>query len=438
MRELETSKKKIEISPEIQKINSETISVLKKGGRTMLDKNLTLNLIEYLVNKRMSVSNNQKAVREKTKPVKLIIPILSIILTLVMIGFALYHIKPSLFDIFKNKKDSSIDVMKFAHVQLYGKNEILDCVTARITRILNFIDELSDGDLAEKITPTIKNFILYGNPGTGKTLFVKKVAYHIERNLRIKELREKHGESTVDDWTNDELEEKIKKVKSKVRFILVDPSNVNHSLVGESEKEIKALFVDAKDSKGHEVSIMVIDEADSILSKREDVKTDHGSSSRSQFLMGMDGVCTDLKTKLIIFSITNFQSKIDLAILRRHSNKIYFALPNTAERECLIKNMLSKNSKRFSSDEIQELVDLSNKLSQSQITRIFIEIFDHFDTISVKFDFSHCKDMFQKYKRSLFSKEAELIETDFTLRKNDLKYIYDPNTRKRQRNNIQG
>lgn len=132
---------------------------------------------------------------------------------------------------------------------------------------------------------------LYGSPGTGKTMAAHAIAAHLGRKL-----------------------------------LIVDYSQIESKYVGETSKNLVALFEYAKKEK----CVIFFDEADALLSKRV---TDMSSSTdvsvnqtRSVLLL----LISDYDD--IILFATNFISNFDPAFMRRISAHVKFELPDEENR----------------------------------------------------------------------------------------------------------
>jgi transitional endoplasmic reticulum ATPase len=134
-----------------------------------------------------------------------------------------------------------------------------------------------------------KGMLLYGIPGTGKTLLAKAVA-----------------------------------TESGVNFISVKGPALISKYVGESEKAIREVFKTAKQASP---TILFFDEIDSIVPSRGSSSTDAHVTERviSQFLTEMDGI-EELKG-VIVLAATNRLDMIDPALLRSGRFDLLLELP---------------------------------------------------------------------------------------------------------------
>lgn len=137
---------------------------------------------------------------------------------------------------------------------------------------------------------------LYGPPGTGKSFTAEAIANELNRDI-----------------------------------IKVNYAEIESKFVGETPKNIKAVFKKAKDKN----AVLFFDEADSILGKRLSnitQSTDHAVNvSRSVMLLELDKF-----TGVTVFA-TNLASNYDSAFVRRIIGHIEMPLPNNECRESLFK-----------------------------------------------------------------------------------------------------
>jgi len=181
-----------------------------------------------------------------------------------------------------------------------------------------------------------KGILLYGAPGTGKTLLVKAVAN-----------------------------------ESQANFILVSGPALYSMWVGESEKAVREVF-----KKARQVSpcIIFFDEIDS-LAPRRGVSSDSHVSERvvNQLLTEIDGL--QEMQDVVIIGATNRPDIVDTALLRpgRFDRMILTPIPDEKTRLGIFKvhtkgmPIISKNL----SDELQETIEsLSKKMFEKQLSEL--------------------------------------------------------------------
>jgi transitional endoplasmic reticulum ATPase len=139
-----------------------------------------------------------------------------------------------------------------------------------------------------------KGVLLYGAPGTGKTLLAKAVANESDAN-----------------------------------FFYVGGPEIISKYVGESEERLRKLFAEAQENSP---SIIFIDEVDAIAPKREEVMGEVEKRMVSQLLTTMDGL--KARGEVIVIAATNRPDSIDPALRRpgRFDREIEIGVPDKADR----------------------------------------------------------------------------------------------------------
>lgn len=124
-------------------------------------------------------------------------------------------------------------------------------------------------------------------------------------------------------------------------FIPLDFSTMYNKYLGESEKLAKALFSLAKKLSP---TIIFIDEVDVFLRKRGN-SNEHEAVSmmKGQFMTLWDGMTSDSRSQVMVMGATNRPYDLDEAILRRLPRQILFGLPETREREAILRVLLAKS-----------------------------------------------------------------------------------------------
>ena len=139
-----------------------------------------------------------------------------------------------------------------------------------------------------------KGVLLYGVPGTGKTLLAKAVAN-----------------------------------ESNAHFISISGPEIMSKFYGESEARLREIF---KEARERSPSIIFIDEIDSIAPKREEVTGEVERRVVSQMLALMDGL--EGRGKVIVIAATNRPNALDPALRRpgRFDREIEIRIPDKKGR----------------------------------------------------------------------------------------------------------
>jgi len=182
-----------------------------------------------------------------------------------------------------------------------------------------------------------KGALLFGPPGTGKTMIAKAVAS-----------------------------------ESKCTFFAVQASSLGSKWHGNSEKLIRVLFEYAY---WKAPSIIFIDEIDSLLTKRGENDTEITRKMKNEFLTNMDGA-KSMKDKFVfILGATNKPQELDEAARRRLCKQIYIPLPNNEARRELVNLKLAFHVKNgaahtITNDEVEKLVTLSSGFSCDDLSKL--------------------------------------------------------------------
>lgn len=191
-------------------------------------------------------------------------------------------------------------------------------------------------DLFMGLREPARGMLLFGPPGTGKTMLARAVA-----------------------------------TESKSTFFSISASSLTSKYLGESEKLVRALFGLAK---ALAPSIIFVDEIDSLLSHRSDAG-EHEATRRikTEFLIQWSelqraaaGREADSKTstrneaqRVLVLAATNLPWAIDEAARRRFVRRQYIPLPEPKTRETQLRTLLRQQNHSLSDEDVEQLVQLT-------------------------------------------------------------------------------
>lgn len=200
-------------------------------------------------------------------------------------------------------------------------------------------------DLFMGLREPARGMLLFGPPGTGKTMLARAVA-----------------------------------TESKSVFFAISASSLTSKFLGESEKLVRALFAIAKTLAP---SIIFVDEIDSLLGARGG-GSEHEATRRikTEFLIQW----SDLQkaaagredkdkargdaTRVLVLAATNLPWAIDEAARRRFVRRQYIPLPEPWVREQQLRTLLSAQKHSLNDRHLGQLVELTDGFSGSDITAL--------------------------------------------------------------------
>ncbi|KAL5750743.1 hypothetical protein ACOSP7_025346 [Xanthoceras sorbifolium] len=173
-----------------------------------------------------------------------------------------------------------------------------------------------------QLTKPCKGILLFGPPGTGKTMLAKAVATEAGAN-----------------------------------FINISMSSITSKWFGEGEKYVKAVFSLASKIAP---SVVFVDEVDSMLGRRENPGEHEAMRKmKNEFMVNWDGLRTKDTERVLVLAATNRPFDLDEAVIRRLPRRLMVNLPDSPNRAKILKVILAKEdmSPEVDFDAIASLTD---------------------------------------------------------------------------------
>lgn len=200
-------------------------------------------------------------------------------------------------------------------------------------------------DLFMGLREPARGMLLFGPPGTGKTMLARAVA-----------------------------------TESKSTFFAISASSLTSKFLGESEKLVRALFAIAKSLTP---SIIFVDEIDSLLSARAG-SGEHEATRRikTEFLIQWSDLAKAAAgredkdrtqgdaSRVLVLAATNMPWAIDEAARRRFVRRQYIPLPESHVRESQLRRLMGAQKHGLRNSDFAVLVELTD--GKSEISCAFI------------------------------------------------------------------
>ncbi|ESW27532.1 hypothetical protein PHAVU_003G210300 [Phaseolus vulgaris] len=156
-----------------------------------------------------------------------------------------------------------------------------------------------------QLTKPCKGILLFGPPGTGKTMLAKAIATEAGAN-----------------------------------FINISMSSITSKWFGEGEKYVKAVFSLASKISP---SVIFVDEVDSMLGRRENPGEHEAMRKmKNEFMVNWDGLRTKETERVLVLAATNRPFDLDEAVIRRMPRRLMVNLPDAPNRAKILKVILAQ------------------------------------------------------------------------------------------------
>ncbi|CAN6212686.1 unnamed protein product [Urochloa humidicola] len=179
-----------------------------------------------------------------------------------------------------------------------------------------------------------KGILLFGPPGTGKTMLAKAVATEAGAN-----------------------------------FINISMSSIASKWFGEGEKYVKAVFSLASKISP---SVIFVDEVDGMLGRRENPGEHEAMRKmKNEFMVNWDGLRTKDKERVLVLAATNRPFDLDEAVVRRLPRRLMVNLPDAPNRKKILGVILAKEDLAGDVD-LDALANLADGYSGSDLKNLCI------------------------------------------------------------------
>ncbi|XP_017252690.1 uncharacterized protein LOC108223114 isoform X2 [Daucus carota subsp. sativus] len=185
-----------------------------------------------------------------------------------------------------------------------------------------------------QLTKPCKGILLFGPPGTGKTMLAKAVATEAGAN-----------------------------------FINISMSSITSKWFGEGEKYVKAVFTLASKIAP---SVIFVDEVDSMLGRRENPGEHEAMRKmKNEFMVNWDGLRTKDTERVLVLAVTNRPFDLDEAVIRRLPRRLMVNLPDAPNRAKILKVILAKED--LSADvDLDSVANMTDGYSGSDLKNLCV------------------------------------------------------------------
>eukprot|EP00854_Cymbomonas_tetramitiformis_P001742 gene1742-2402_t len=177
-----------------------------------------------------------------------------------------------------------------------------------------------------------RGVLLFGPPGTGKTMVAKALA-----------------------------------TETGSTFFSISASSLTSKYMGQGEKIVRELFQLARE---RQPSIIFLDEIDSVLCSRSSNEHEASRRLKTEFLVQFDGVASGTDDRVLVVGATNLPQELDEALRRRLVRRIYIPLPEESTRYQLVERLLTKQGSHMSEQDLNKVVEFTNGYSCSDLNSL--------------------------------------------------------------------
>ncbi|CAD6203608.1 unnamed protein product [Miscanthus lutarioriparius] len=219
-----------------------------------------------------------------------------------------------------------------------------------------------------------KGILLFGPPGTGKTMLAKAVATEAGAN-----------------------------------FINISMSSISSKWLGEGEKFVKAVFSLASKIAP---SVIFVDEVDGMLGRRENPGEHEAMRKmKNEFMVNWDGLRTKEKERVLVLAATNRPFDLDEAVVRRLPRRLMVNLPDASNRRKILSVILAKEDLADDAD-LEAIANLTEGYSGSDLKNLCVTA-----------AYRPIREILEKEKKERASAEAENRSLPLSHTSNDVRAL---------------
>jgi SpoVK/Ycf46/Vps4 family AAA+-type ATPase len=180
-----------------------------------------------------------------------------------------------------------------------------------------------------------KAILMYGSPGTGKTLMAKALANELSQDGNVRLLMFAPQHSDIKSKYFGESEQKISQIFKCASYWACKQEEMN---CGEGEERLSPRVM----------AVIFIDEVEVLAGDRASDKTGLGGSTLNTLLQEMDGIKS--YDNVLVVAATNYPWQLDSAFLRRFTSSIFVELPTAKDIFQFCQMQISKAIRGFDPD----------------------------------------------------------------------------------------